>query len=308
MKLIKGILFIQKKKSKVFLVAFGVSLTIWLLMNLSKTYEKKVPVSLSYVNNPEDTFVFTTDSIVHVNLKGTGFSLIGNKFENLTYTIDTKKNNTHWIWQVDDYDFKKLFPKNVSVVNVMPRKAIFQVKKMKHKVVPIHSKIEVSTKLGYGIKSINLGKTHTTVYGDKKAIDTITHVQTKQLTFEELTESVSGKVIIEPISKYVKITDQEITYMYSVERYTQGNFQVPVQIKNKPIGKEVSIFPKEVNVQFQAALSEFSKYKTHDFKVYVNFEDANETNKLPLHFEEVPKGVKNAKILKQQLTYLIVEK
>lgn len=306
MKLTNGLLFIRRKSSKVFLVTFGVSLTIWLLINLSKTYEKTVPVNLSYINNQEGTFVFTTDSIIQVSVKGTGFSLIGNKLEDLNYAIDTRKNHDHWTWQREDFDFKKLFPKNVSVVNVVPRRSDFQVKKMSQKVVPIHFQITVSPKLGYGIKKVSFEKTHTTIYGDKTIIDTIERVKTKPLLYEEVTESISGKVPLKLIDKQLKLADSEIAFSYHIERFTQGNFQVPVQVKNKPVDKEISVFPKEVHIQFQAALSEFSKYKPHDFKVYVNFEEADETSKLPLHFEEIPKGVKNAKILKQHLTYLIV--
>ncbi len=307
MKLTKGFLFIQKKSSKMFLVAILVSLAVWLLINLSKVYEKSVSVHLSFINTDKGTFVTPSDSVLTVSVKGTGFSLLGNKMRNLNYAIDTKKIQRNWTWNAEEYNFKKIFPNNVSLINVSPRIVTFQVNKLEQKRIPIQIQITVKPKLGYGVTSTHYENTHTTIYGAKSIIDTIKSVKTKHLLFEDVTDSISGVVKLDVIDKQIKLSDSEIEFSYGIERFTQGSFQVPIQIVNKPLNKEIVLFPKETHVQFQAPISTFSSYKAENFRVFVDFNEANETNKLPLHFDTFPKEVKNAKIVKQHITYLIVE-
>ena len=86
-----GLLFIKQKSSRMFLLAFLVSLTIWFLINLSKNYERNVIVHVSYTNLDHGTFVKKTDSVLKVKIEGSGFSLMTQKLHDLNVNIENLK-------------------------------------------------------------------------------------------------------------------------------------------------------------------------------------------------------------------------
>jgi len=307
MKYKKGLLYVQKKSSKAFLLALLVSVFVWILINLSKTYERTVDVQVVYENLVEGNFVKSNDSILSVKIQGTGFSLLKNKLKSLKFPIDTKNKENEWVWNLNDYQFKKLFPKSVSILSVSPQRISYNVKALARKRVPIESRIVVKTTVGYGIVEQQLAIDSIMIYGEKLSLDSIKKISTDSLFFDNVTENIKGNVSLNIDNYNVRLEQKIIEYKYRVEQYTQGDFQVAIQVKNIPKEKQITIFPKEVHVQFQAPLSLFSDYRAEAFRVYVDFDEINDSNILPIHFEYIPKGLRNVKVLKKSVTYLIIE-
>jgi len=304
----KGFSFFQKKSSRAFVIALLASFFIWVLINLSKTYEKSVDVKVLYENVGEGNLVKKTDSIIHIKIQGSGFLLLNNELKKLQYSINTQKNKNHWNWSVDDYQFKKLFSKGIKVLNVNPKQLDFKVTALAKKKVPVKYQIRVLTKLGYGITNSSFSIDSILIYGESSVINKISEIETDSLSFENIIEPISGKILLRNVHKNVRLEQRSIEYAYDIERFTQGGFQLDIQVKNVPKGKKITIFPKQVNVQFQSPLSLFSSYREKGFGVYVDYNDINNSNTLPIHMEYMPKGVRSVKVLKKSVTYLLIEK
>jgi len=301
-----GLSYIQKKSSRAFVISLLVSLFVWGLINLSKTYEKTITVHVLYKNLEEGTFVKSIDSTLTIKVKGSGFTLINNKLKSLNYTIDTKKGINEWVWEANGYQFNELFSKNIKVLSVIPKRIKFKIKTLAKKKVPIQSKIIVNTKLGYGVISSSLSKDSIMIYGDKLNIDSISEIRTDSLFFDTVFEKLEGEVSLKNENKSVQMETQKVKYSYDIERFTQGDFQVNIEIKNMPKEKKLTIFPKQVNVQFQSPLSLFSDYRAESFGVFVDFNEISASNALPIHIEYIPKGVRNVKVLKKSVTYIVI--
>lgn len=302
----KGLTIVYKKGSKALILAFVVSLTIWLLINLSKTYERVIPVKLSFKNTNKGTFVKSSDSLLKVTLEGSGFSLLSSHLTELKYEVPTESNKS--IWEVNNEELESLFSKSLKVKNVSPKTVSYNVVKLLKKRVPILSQIKVKAALGYGITNYNLSLDSIFIYGDETSINNVSFIKTDSLFFENVTESIHGKISLMSLNDQINLHDKSINFKYDIERFTQGDFLVKINVKNAPEGKEITIFPKEIHVQFQGPISKFSDYKSEDFKVSVDANDINETNTLPIYVEEIPKGVIHEKVLKKSVTYLILEK
>lgn len=302
----KGLSYIQKKSSRAFLISLLVSLFVWGLINLSKIYEKTITVNVLYHNLEEGTFVKNNDSILTIKVQGSGFALMNTTLNSLNYSIDAKKENNEWAWETNGYQFNELFSKKIKVLSVAPKRIQFKVQTLAKKKVPIQSKIIVKTKLGYGIIDSNLSKDSIMIYGDKLNIEAISEIRTDSLYFDAVFERIQGEVGLKNENSNFQLEIQKVNYSYNIERFTQGDFQVGIEIKNMPKEKKITIFPKEVNVQFQSPLSLFSEYRAENFGVYVDFKEINETNLLPIHIEYTPKGVRNVKVLKKSVTYIVI--
>ena len=308
MKYKNGFAYIQKKSSRAFIIALLASFLIWILINLSKTYEKTIGVTVSYDNVNEGNLIKSTDSILYIKIQGSGFSLLNNELEKLKYSIDTQKYRNQWNWSVNDYQFKKIFPKSLTVLNVDPKQLNFEVITLAKKKVPIKSQIKVHTKLGYGTTNSTMSLDSILIYGESSVINKVSEIKTDSLSFDNVFVSISGEVALINNNIGVKLEFGKAKYEYVIERYTQGNFQLAIQVKNIPKEKNITIFPKQVTVQFQAPLSLFSSYRAEGFGVYIDCNDINNSNILPIHIEYIPEGVRNVKTLKKSVTYLLIEK
>lgn len=307
MKYKTGFSYIQKKSSRAFIIALLVSFFIWVLINLSKTYEKTVGIKVLYENVGEGNLVKSTDSVIFIKIQGPGFSLLNNELEKLNYSIDTQKHRGLWNWDVNDYQFKKLFPKSLKVLDVVPKQLNFEVITLANKKVPVSAQIRVHTKLGYGITNSGLSRDSILIYGESSVLDKVFKIETDSLNFDNVFESVSGEVLLKNKNYDVKLEHRSVNYIYNIERFTQGTFQLAIQVINVPKEKKIAIFPKQVSVQFQAPLSLFSSYREEGFGVFVDYNDINNSNTLPIHMEYTPEGVRNAKVLKKSVTYLLIE-
>lgn len=304
----KGVVLVKQKSFRMFLFAFLISLTIWLLNNLSKTYEKIVDVKLSYSQLDTGDFVKDADSILRVKIKGSGFALLSQKKTDLHLSINTRKANEGWQWDPGNSELDYLFSKNVSIITTSPKQLNFKVKTLSKKRVPIISQMKVIPKFGYGITDYSLSKDSIFIYGDEDNLGEITDIKTDSLVFNELTESISGKIQLNYQQDRFQIEEQKIDYSYDIEQFTQGGFSVKIAVKNIPEDKEVTIFPKEVHVQFQGAVSKFSSYTADDFSVYVDVNAMNDTNTLPIQIERMTSSMQNVRVLKKSVTYLVLDK
>ena len=303
-----GLTYIQKKSSKAFLISLLVSLFVWGLINLSKIYEKTITVHVLYHNLEEGTFVKNNDSILTIKVQGSGFTLMNTKLNSLNYSIDAKKGDKEWVWEANGYQFNELFSKNIKVLSVTPQRIKFKIQTLAKKKVPIQSEVIVNTKLGYGIIDSKLSKDSIMIYGDKLNIDNVSEIRTDSLYFDAVFEKIEGVVGLKNENANIQMEAQKVNYSYNIERFTQGDFQVGIEIKNLPKDKKITIFPKEVNVQFQSPLSLFSDYRAEYFGVYVDFKEISESNLLPIHIEYTPNGVRNVKVLKKSVTYIVITK
>ncbi len=299
--------YVLKKSSRAFLIAFIVSFSIWILINLSKTYQKTVIVNIVYTNPNNNTLIKSTDSIIKVKIQGTGFSLLRKKINNLHYTLSIKKNTKQWILDANNDQFKNLFPKTIDIISISPKTLNFEFVKISEKRVAIKNKINVKTKFGYAITSSSISKDSVKVYGPTNILSDVTYIDTDSIFFNDVFEDLKGRVKLQNPKKETKLDFNSIEYKYTIERFTQGSFVVDVKVKNVPEGKRIKVFPKQITLQFQSPLSTYSTLNEEQFSVFVDYSEVNSSNSLPIYIDYIPESVKNIKLLKNSVTYLLIE-
>lgn len=300
--------FFQKKRSWFLIAAFLVSLLMWFITNLSKEYTKVIPVTVEFSEINSGHLIKCNDSVLNVKIKGTGFSLWSNQLKTMKYTIPVKEYKTSWNWQQNQYLFSQTFPKNIEVVNVKPSAIAFTQFKLEHKKVVVQPQITIIPKLGYGITSYTVSPDSVLIYGHQNEIKKVNSIKTDSLVFNEVQSDVLGKVSVLLPSGILQISEKYLNYQYTIERYTQGEFLVPIQLMNVPEHLEVSIFPKQIQVQFQSPLSLFESYQSQHFLLTVDCSALENKKTLPILLKEIPNGLKNVRLLKKSVTFLVLEK
>ena len=302
-----GFSYVLKKSSKAFIMSLFVSFFIWVLINLSKTYEKSVTIKLRYENVKKGVLLKTKDSVLKVKIQGSGFSFFNNNLNNIEYGVDTQNYKNQLNWAENNEQLKSLFPKSINILSVVPQKLNFKLISLSEKKVPIKSFIEVQTTKGYDIVKSIFSNDSILIYGENLHVNKINLIKTENLKFNNITSSINGNVALINESSDLLLEYDSLKYNFEVEPFTQGDFKLDLLIKNVPKNKEVNIFPQQVMLQFQAPLSIFSTIKKNDFSIYVDYNDVNESNLLPIYLDYFPEGVKNINILKKTVTNLVIE-
>jgi YbbR domain-containing protein len=143
------------------------------------------------------------------------------------------------------------------------------------------------------------------ITGPAAIIDTINFLYTKKETFEKLDADLVKTIeIIHPVKTSVK--PEKVSLKIPVEKFTEKDIKIRVQIKNKPDDKNIKLFPSEIELTVLVGLSEFENVEGSNFDVFVDLEkiDANSEN-IPV---SVRSNIPNVKIIRfrpETVEYLI---
>ena len=131
------------------------------------------------------------------------------------------------------------------------------------KKVPITSKLKINFKVGYNlIEELKIIPDSIQISGPKISLDSISEISTNTLVLNEVYSNIKEVLKIKiPKIKNISMENSSVTIIGEVDKFTEGRFTFPVTIINKPEGVKISPFPKEIEVIYQAGLSNFSKIK-----------------------------------------------
>ena len=116
------------------------------------------------------------------------------------------------------------------------------------------------------------------ISGAQKILDTISYLPTKSIELFQVKQKQKGTIAIDENGlDGIELYRHTVDYNLSIEKFTEGKLEIPIEILNPPKGKEVKIFPKQLNVIYKVSLKNFSKITKDDFKLVCDFKDIDET-------------------------------
>ena len=301
------VLLINKKRYRAVLLAFFVSLFSWLAINLSKNYSRSATVILTYKNKPNNLVFQTSDSTLTVELEGSGFAFLNANIQDQYFEIDLKDNKDYWSYKRNLSRLKKQLFDNLNVVSIRPDTVFFNATKLESKTVPIKKNITIQCKLGYGVTHSGNFRDSVTVFGTKSVLNSIAYIPTDTVVYDNLDKAVEGRVYLQSVHESLRYEIDYVNYSYDIERFTEGEFQLPITVVNVPVGKNVTIFPNQVKVRFQCPLTAYEYLDASQFRVQVDFGKAIDEGALPIELIKKPVQVKNVSLLKLNVEYLIID-
>lgn len=119
-----------------------------------------------------------------------------------------------------------------------------------------------------------------------------------------ISESSKIKIaILKPDNIKTNITTAEIDI--AVDKFTEGEIEVPVLVKNAPKG--LNIYPKKVKVIYKIGLKNFNKINENSFKIECDYnQDKNgEVSYLIPKFKKSPDIITLIRIVPEKIDFLI---
>ncbi|PCH53749.1 MAG: hypothetical protein COC22_01775 [Flavobacteriaceae bacterium] len=273
---------INKGKTKVFLFILMLTSIIWLLIELSKTSISTVSFGVEYKNVPTGKLIQKKSvSEIKITLKAPGFSLLKFKVINRKINLNLKnvvKNNSNY-YLLPNKQITYLntqFPVEIEVVNVLNDTIFVELGYTKSKKVPVNPSLDLKFKLGYKlINKLKIVPDSITITGFQKIVDSIQEIETSSIKIHDVYKNINMDVALKlPSKKYnLNVSADNVQIIGKVDKFTEGRFIIPVFIINEPIDVKINTFPKEIEVVYQAGLSNFNKITKNSFSIVYDYDE-----------------------------------
>lgn len=271
---------INNRRVKVFLFILVLTSIIWLLVELSKTYTSSAVFNVEYKSLPKGKLL-QKDPISELNivLNAPGFDLLKYKGRKHKLILDlknvTNRGGRYFLLPNQQLGYlNSQLAGDVKIVNVLKDTVYVELGNTKSKKVPVNPAIEIKFKLGYNlIDKVKITPDSIIITGPQKIVDSIKEITTTEFKIEDVYKNVEKELdLVLPLySNNFSVSSKSIHINVEVDKFTEGRFKIPVIVVNEPEGIKMNTFPKQIEVVYQAGLSNFNKITENSFLIVYDY-------------------------------------
>ncbi|NLP56989.1 hypothetical protein [Lutibacter sp. B1] len=271
----------NNRKVRIFLFFLVLTSIIWLLIELSKTYTSSAVFKIEYKNLPADKLLQSKPiQEVNVAIKAPGFNLVKYKAVKHKITLNLKnviKNNTSYylLPNAQISNLNAQLPSETEIVKILSDTIFIELGNNISKKIPVNPSIDIKYKLGYNLtEDLKIIPDSIIISGPEKYIDSVKEITTTTLKLNEVYENINIDLPLKtPLKKNIVLSDKSVKIKGEVDKFTEGSFTIPVTIINEPEGVKVRPFPNEIEIVYQAGLSNFNKINKNSVQVAFDYKE-----------------------------------
>lgn len=307
----------NNKRIVVFLVCLIIATTLWLLNALSKDYSATISYPVKFVNPPENRFLANKiPDKLDLEVDGGGFTLFRFKLlslspirldiDEITKNIETntgtyRVTSRNLITEIEDQLSNEL-----SITHISPEILVIVLDSLTTKTVPVELDISVDFEPQFNLKSpISTNPENVEITGPTIVLKNISVIKTKVNITNKLNKSINQEIeLIHPDK--TSIFPEKVTMVIDVEKYTEKELKIPIEILNKPENASVKLFPSELKVLFTVGLSRFENITASDFGASVDYNAiVKDVNNLAITLYKSPEHIEGVRLIPEKVEFLI---
>ena len=301
---------IKKRNYKAFIFILGFTMLIWLFVQMSKTYDYNLKLEVKVEEIPQHIVINNKVQELEVSIAESGFKIIGlhllsssihlsfDELDSLTnaFIFDVKTNTSR-------IAKKMTIPSND--IDISQDTLVFEFYQLATKKLKIQPDFEINFTKGYdSVQNFKFEPSFIEVSGNDSILEQLNYISTEQKDFRAVSDTLVGTVPIKKIEGLpINYLSESVGYTLPVAKFTEGSFEIPIEIEGAKPSEELVIFPKTVKVNFKTSLSNYEKIDESGFKVIARYQPEDEF--MRLYITEQPKLVKNVSLENYKVDYLI---
>lgn len=300
----------RKRNFKAFFFFLIFTLLIWSFVQLSKTYEHTVQINFELKGIPENIIIDHKTKTLPADIRQTGFKIISINLFNSTFELNFKKLDSlpeYYSFNLKKNKFEVSESLNISSqeFEISEDSLKFDYYNLSSKKIEIRHNFKITFEKGYdSINNFIFEPSHIEIFGKDSVLKALEYISTKEITFKNVSDSLTGKVEIKKFDSISnKYSQETINYRLPVAKFTEGSFEIPIKVKNQALEGELVIFPKTVKVNFKTSLFNYERIDESGFEVVVEYNPDDEF--MLLELVKQPKLVKNVSLENNKVDYLI---
>jgi hypothetical protein len=308
-----------KKKMMLFSFFLVVSVIIWLLNSLSKNYTTEIRYPIAYSKFPPNKML-VSDVPESLGLRVTahGYALMSYKLTNrpiplsfpvTSFAMNSLPGDTSSFYILTRYAREQVarqLPAELQLEEISPDTLIFRFANEVKRWVSVRP--ELTFKLGKNFittDGVVISPESIRVSGPDIYLDTLQFARTLKMSLGQLQKDYSGVLKIDEDPR-LNYSENRIACTISLEKLTEIQLQVPVQVNGLPDSLRVQTFPQQVRVTGKVGLSRYDRIVPEAFWIAVDYSDvvANKP-RLEVSMKEAPEELKDAEFYPKTVEYLL---
>ena len=301
---------IKKRNYKAFIFILFFTMLIWLFVQMSKSYDDSISLSITLKEVPENIIIENPVHSLDVDIQQTGFKILSMSLFNSSMDIhfnqlDSLNNQFIYVTEKHRKEISKSLNLKPRDIQMSMDSLVYKHFRLATKTLKVKPNFKVDFAIGYDSTATFVFEPQfVKVSGNDSILNTIEHIYTKPKDFKKVSDTLKGSIRIQTIdSVSINYFDTEIDYFLPVSKFTEGSFEIPIEVSQTNTNQDIVIFPKTVNVNFKTSLANFERIDESGFKAIAKYIPSEDF--MILELVEQPKWVKNVTLDSFKVDYLI---
>jgi hypothetical protein len=311
------------KRLSVFMICLLFSSLFWLLTVFSKEYTTNITFNACFLNLPADKILIKDlPSKIDIKIKAAGFALLGVQYsaKNDTLFIDASNVKKYLSDKSASEVYYLLLNNQLSLMaeqlggsmkveKIFPDTVTFVFDQKSQKIVPVKLNLTYSFAKQYQLNGkVKVIPSNIIIKGPKSVLDEIDFLETKQHNIKDIGSTKRHLIPLKSKSNQgVDFGIKAVVAEIPVEKYTEAEIMLPINIKNVPFGFVVKTFPSQVKIKYNVSLDNYDVVKPEQFIVEVNLSEINDisNNRIKVRLVKQPTIISKAKIIDPQVEFIM---
>lgn len=308
----------SNKNTLIYLCFLVFTAFVWFALQFSKKYTKEIQFAIEYTKVEANQFILpNSDNVVTLMLEGNGFQLLKYLFLPKKIKLDVRqaayKSSEKAYFTTPK--MLGLFKESLGYTGKVAFSdrdtlKVFYSEIIKKK-IPVKINSEISLESGFiVVNGVQAYENLITVEGPKAILDTLQMIPSQVLSLKKINRSFEGELNLdlEKIPEVVTVFNRKIGVKVEVDKLTEKEFKIPIEVVNNISNKRVQLFPREVSVIFGVALRDYPSLDKNDFKAVVDMQKASsQSNKLSVKLSKKPTAAQNIRISEKEVQFIIIQ-
>ena len=304
--------FPSKNRLHFFLFFVFISFSFWISTKLSNSYTIEQIFNIEWINIPESIVISEKNKKLNTSITASGVEIILYRLFNNNLKIDLIQANFELDYLSLNLENQKFLIQqqlysNTLLNQITPSLVKIKFSRLSEKKIPIIPKTRINLRAGYLTDSNVISKPDCIIVrGPKILLDSIYYAETITYNQEDVYKSISKKINLSPIEG-VNFSKDFVDIELSVSRYSEKEFNIPIELINQPEGVKVKLFPPLTKVRATIPMSVIGNIRVSDFRLIADYNQIlnGQTQKLELFIQKKPSSVKQIILEPNEVNYLI---
>ena len=304
--------FPSKNRLHFFLFFVFISFSFWISTKLSNSYTIEQIFNIEWINIPESIVISENNKKLNTSITASGVEIILYRLFNNNLKIDLIQANFELDYLSLNLENQKFLIQqqlysNTLLNQITPSLVKIKFSRLSEKKIPIIPKTRINLRAGYLIDSNVISKPDCIIVrGPKILLDSIYYAETITYNQEDVYKSISKKINLSPIEG-ANFSKDFVDIELSVSRYSEKEFNIPIELINQPEGVKVKLFPPMTKVRATIPMSVIGNIRVSDFRLIADYNQIlnGQTQKLELFIQKKPSSVKQIILEPNEVNYLI---
>ena len=304
--------FPSKNRLHFFLFFVFISFSFWISTKLSNSYTIEQIFNIEWINIPESIVISENNKKLNTSITASGVEIILYRLFNNNLKIDLIQANFELDYLSLNLENQKFLIQqqlysNTLLNQITPSLVKIKFSRLSEKKIPIIPKTRINLRAGYLTDSNVISKPDCIIVrGPKILLDSIYYAETIAYNQEDVYKSISKKINLSPIEG-ANFSKDFVDIELSVSRYSEKEFNIPIELINQPEGVKVKLFPPMTKVRATIPMSVIGNIRVSDFRLIADYNQIlnGQTQKLELFIQKKPSSVKQIILEPNEVNYLI---